>query len=151
MLFGKLRAANKISLASTLVQKQLELEAACGTFKGETKATADKLVFAIWSDIPALRNLEELPRAATLAGAAMANGIRHFDEAGDSKFGDLLFRCLGAYLQHVFPKLVLQPEYLRGIDRHLLDLAFVPIANAKPRKAFPDDFAEEWRKRLEEN
>lgn len=128
MLFGQLRAAQKMGLAAGLIQQLLEVESVCGTFKGDTKEGANRIVLAFWAKIPELREVQELPRAATLAAAAMAQGIKDLDSVGNKREADMLFRCHGSFMQHVFPSLVMEPQRLRGVDRKLLDIAYAAFS-----------------------
>jgi len=124
-LFGNLRAANKIGTATALVTKLLDVERELGTFRGDTKDTANKLVLAVWAEVPALREAREIPRAATLAAAAMANGVRYFDGPGQNKvLADVLFSSLRTFLGNIYPTLVLDPDSLSRVDNELMTRAY---------------------------
>jgi hypothetical protein len=143
MFLGNFRAARQITFAAILVQKQLEVQGALGAFRGDSKEVAKKLVLAIWSDVPALRNVEQIPRAAVLAAAvlaaaAMANGVTFFSKPSSEALATALSDSLQSYLTQVLPQLVVDTERLRGVDRELLTRAYAPFEARKPKNLIPD-------------
>lgn len=126
--FSNLKAAGTVSTATQFVRRHLEVESACGTFKGDPKVVAEKLVLALWADVPGLADQTEKPKSVLVAAAAIANGIKHFDASGNRTLGQVLFRCLGTLLQYDVHKLV-DVGTLSPIDSRLWDLAHAPFEN----------------------
>jgi len=133
MFLGNFRAARQISTASLLVQKQLDVQRALGAFNGDSKHLAQTLVMATWKENPVLRNVEQIPRAAVLAAAAMANGAKQLERLANKPLADLVFECLRGFLAHIFPKLVMHTDRLGGIDRELLAQAYAPFKGVRPK------------------
>jgi hypothetical protein len=124
--FANLKAASTVTLATQFVRKHLELQRDLGSFHGDVKDTADKLVLALWSDIPSLKEQREKPNATLLAAASLSNGAKHFDSVGNRALGDTLIGALKTLLQHDVHKLV-NIERLSPIDSQLWDLAHAPF------------------------
>ena len=123
--FGSFRSALKMSTAKQLIQKELERELALAHLTASAAELSHFLVIGIWNDHPTLKNIREIPRAATVAAGALAWGIKHFDSTEKNKsMGDVLHSALQNYMLYVFPKLVLQPELLQGIDSELVTYAY---------------------------
>jgi hypothetical protein len=124
--FSNLKAASTVSTATQFARKHLEVEAACGTFKGDAKAVAEKLVLAVWQDVPGLADQTAKPTAVLVAAAALANGVKHFDATGNKALAQAFFRCLGTLLQYDVHKLV-DATMLSPIDSRLWDIAHSPF------------------------
>jgi hypothetical protein len=133
MLFGNFRAARQISLATLLIQKQLDVQKGLGSFRGDARHLAKTLVMATWKENPTLRNVDEIPRAAVLAAAAMANGVKDLDRLANKPLAEMVRDCLQGYLAHIFPVLVMDVERLRGVDRVLLAQAYMPFDGIPPK------------------
>jgi hypothetical protein len=93
---SNLRTASRMTQAAAAIQNLLEVEAACGAFKGSTKEYAEKLVsttlhhpsVADW-----IRRGEQ-PHYMLLACASLSNGLRYLDSVGEANVADSLHRCL---------------------------------------------------------
>jgi hypothetical protein len=75
------------------------------------------------ADLPELAQGQEKCTPVLLAAAAYANGIKHFDGAGNKPLADALFRCLSMLVQYDVTKLV-EVGMQRGVDKKLEDMAY---------------------------
>jgi hypothetical protein len=118
---SNLTAAWKFGQSAEFIQKYLEVENVTGMYKGDPKATSEKLVLALWADHPDL-----MGKPMLVAAAALANGIKHFDSTGQRAVADSFFRCLqNLLIQDV--RLAMDVTVLRGPDKELADMAYAAL------------------------
>ena len=130
--FSNFRTAARASQAATAIQNLLEVEAACGAFRGDTKQFSEKLVLAMLKhpSVIAAMNGGQQPHYVLLACASLSNGVRQMDSLGEKVTADSLHRCL---------RLLVSSSYFPGEGSGKDDTVLGDLLRSIAFLAFEDD------------